>query len=571
MLPFITSSTQDVAGFSVPDRVLVCVAWPYANGSIHVGGAAGVYLPADIFARYHRMIGNEVAMVSGSDSHGTPVTIAADQQGVSPEDIISKFQAEFLETWDRLGISFDLFTSTHTQNHTEVTQDMFLRMLEKGYLYKDTMQQPYCPSDERFLPDRYVEGGCPHCGYEGARGDQCDGCGHTLDPDELIGPKCRICGNTPEIRDTEHFFIKLSAFEDRLLEWVRAQDHMKPNVKNFTVGFLEGGLKDRAITRDLEWGVPVPLEGYDDKRIYVWFEAVIGYLSATKEWAQQTGEPDRWKEFWQSDSRAYYFMGKDNIPFHTVIWPAMLMAYGGLNLPYDVPANEYVNLEGQKVSTSRNWAVWMPDYLDRYDPDPIRYTLTAIMPETSDSDFNWAEFVRRNNDELVATYGNLVHRVLTMVGRNFDRSIPDAGDLDEDAVALLDEAKKRLDQTAEHLAGCRFRNALQSAMSLARSANRYLDAHSPWRQVKTEPAEAARTLWTAMTVINCLKTALYPFIPVSSEKLHSLLGQPGAVAEEGWAWDLHALKPGTALPAPKPLFRKLDDSVIEEERARIGT
>ncbi len=555
----------------MPDRVLVCVAWPYANGSIHVGGAAGVYLPADIFARYHRMIGNEVAMVSGSDSHGTPVTIAADQQGVSPEDIISKFQAEFLETWDRLGISFDLFTSTHTQNHTEVTQDMFLRMLEKGYLYKDTMQQPYCPSDERFLPDRYVEGSCPHCGYEGARGDQCDGCGHTLDPEELIGPKCRICGNTPEIRDTEHFFIKLSAFEDRLLEWVRAQDHMKPNVKNFTVGFLEGGLKDRAITRDLEWGVPVPLEGYDDKRIYVWFEAVIGYLSATKEWAQRTGEPDRWKEFWQSDSRAYYFMGKDNIPFHTVIWPAMLMAYGGLNLPYDVPANEYVNLEGQKVSTSRNWAVWMPDYLDRYDPDPIRYTLTAIMPETSDSDFNWAEYLRRNNDELVATYGNLVHRVLTMVGRNFDRSIPDPGDLDEDAVALLDEAKQRLDQTAEHLAGCRFRNALQSAMSLARSANRYLDAHSPWRQVKTEPAEAARTLWTAMTVINCLKTALYPFIPGSSEKLHSLLGQPGAVAEAGWAWDPCALKPGTALPVPKPLFRKLDDSVIEEERARIGT
>ena len=555
----------------MPDRVLVCVAWPYANGSIHVGGVGGVYLPADIFARYHRMLGNEVVMVSGSDAHGTPVTIAADQQGVSPEDILSKFQAEFLETWGRLGISFDLFTSTHTDNHADVAQDMFLRMLDKGYLYKATMQQPYCPSDERFLPDRYVEGACPHCDYDGARGDQCDRCGHTLDPEELVEPRCRICGNTPEIRDTEHFFIKLSAFEDRLLEWVRGQDHMKPNVKNFTVGFLEGGLKDRAITRDLEWGVPVPLEGYDDKRIYVWFEAVIGYLSATKEWAQRSGDADRWKDFWQSDSRAYYFMGKDNIPFHTVIWPAMLMAYGDLNLPYDVPANEYVNLEGQKVSTSRNWAVWMPDYLDRYDPDPIRYTLAAIMPETSDSDFNWAEYVRRNNDELVATYGNLVHRVLTMVGRNFDKSIPDPGELDDDAVTLLDEARNQLDQTSDHLAGCRFRNALQTAMGLARSVNRYLDARAPWQQIRTEPAEAARTLWTAMAVINCLKTALHPFIPSSSEKLHQMLGQSGTVLEEGWTWDPRALKPGTALPTPKPLFRKLDDSLIEEERARIGT
>ena len=555
----------------MPDRVLVCVAWPYANGSIHVGGAAGVYLPADIFARYHRMIGNRVAMVSGSDAHGTPVTIAADHQGVSPEEIISKFQAEFLDTWERLGISFDLFTSTHTQNHTEVVQDMFLRMLEKGYLYKDTMRQAYCPADERFLPDRYVEGQCPHCDYEGARGDQCDSCGRTLDPEELVGARCGICGSAPEARDTEHFFIRLSAFEEQLLDWVRGKDHFKPNVRNFTVGFLEGGLKDRAITRDIDWGIPVPVDGYADKRIYVWFEAVIGYLSATKEWAQRRGEPDGWRDFWQEDCRAYYFMGKDNIPFHTVIWPAMLMAYGGLNLPYNVPANEYVNLEGRKVSTSRNWAVWMPGYLDRHEPDPIRYALAAIMPETSDSDFTWAEHVRRNNDELVATYGNLVHRVLTMVSRNFDGAVPDPGDLDEASLALLDEARDRLAQTSRDLAGCRFRNALQSAMSLARSANRYLDAQAPWRSVKTSRSEAARTLWSAMSVINCLKTALYPFIPGSSEKVHSLLGQSGAVAEEGWAWDPYALKPGTALPTPKPLFRKLDDSVIEEERARIGT
>ena len=510
-------------------------------------------------------------MVSGSDAHGTPVTIAADQQGVQPEAIISKFQTEFQETWDRLGISFDLFTTTHTENHTEVTQDMFLRMLDRDYLYKDTMQQPYCLTDERFLPDRYVEGSCPHCGYEGARGDQCDRCGRTLDPEELISLRCRICGSEPEIRETEHFFLRLSAFEDRLLEWVGEKDHFKPNVKNFTVGFVEGGLKDRAITRDLDWGIPIPLEGYEDKRIYVWFEAVIGYLSATKEWAQRSGDPDRWKDFWQNESRSYYFMGKDNIPFHTVIWPSMLMAYGDLNLPYDVPANEYVNLEGDKVSTSRNWAVWMPEYLDRYDVDSIRYTLTALMPETSDSDFTWAEYVRRNNDELVATYGNLVHRVLTMVGRNFDGTVPDPGELDDESLSLLEEAHRGFEAAAANLGSCRFRNALQSAMGVARAANRYLDSKAPWHQVRTDKNEAAKTLWTAMSVLNCLKTALFPFMPGSSNKLHELLGLEGTVESEGWCWNRGALAPGTALPTPKPLFTKLDESIIEEERTRLGS
>ena len=558
------------------DRVLVCVAWPYANGSIHVGGAAGVYLPADIFARYNRMLGHEVAMVSGSDAHGTPVTIAADAQGVGPEDILSKFQAEFLETWERLGVSFDKFTSTHTPNHTEVTQDMFLRMLDKGYLYKDTMRQPFCLSDERFLPDRYVEGICPHCDYEAARGDQCDRCGNTLDPEELVSMKCRICGGEPEIRDTEHFFIRLSAFEDRLLEWVRSKDHFKPNVKNFTIGFLEGGLKRPRHHPRSGMGRSVPVDGYEDKRIYVWFEAVIGYLSATKEWAQSAGEPERWREFWQDDdARSYYFMGKDNIPFHTVIWPAMLMAYGGLNLPYDVPANEYVNLESDKVSTSRNWAVWMPDFLDRYDADAIRYALAAIMPETSDSDFTWPEFMRRNNDELVATYGNLVHRTLSMVGRNFDRAAPDPGELDAESRALLNAAERGLQEVSDNLAACRFRNALQSAMGIARDANRYLDAKAPWQKVRSEDAadkaDAARTLWTVMTVINCLKTAFYPFMPGTSEKLQRLLGLEGGAAEDGWRWDRDAIVPGNALPRPRPLFRKLDDSMVEEERARLGS
>ena len=553
------------------DRILVCVAWPYANGSIHVGQAAGCYLPADIFARFQRMLGCDVAMVSGSDAHGTPVTITADQRGVSPEDVLARYQSEFLRTWERLGIGFDLFTSTHTDNHADVAQDMFSRMREKGFIYNDTMEQAYCPSDDRFLPDRYVEGECPHCGDGGARGDQCDACGRTLDPEELIGMTCRLCGGAPEIRETEHFFMRLSAFEDQLLEWMRRQDHFKPNVRNFTIGFLEGGLKDRAITRDLDWGVPVPLDGYDDKRIYVWFEAVIGYLSATKEWAARGGEPDRWRDFWQDpNARAYYFMGKDNIPFHTVIWPAMLMAYGGLNLPYDVPANEYLNIEGDKVSTSRDWAVWIPDILERYDVDSVRYALAANMPETGDSEFNWADFVRRNNDELVAAYGNLVHRVLSMVARNFGGEVPDPGELDAESEALLAAAQSGLDETARHLSDCRFRNGLRSAMGIARAANRYLDSKAPWRAARTDRQDAARTLWTAMSAINCLKTALCPYMPGASERVHALLGLDGSAERGGWRWRREALRPGAPLPAPKPLFAKLDDSVVEEERARLG-
>ena len=368
------------------ERILVAVAWPYANGSIHIGQVAGCYLPADIFARYHRMKGNDVLMVSGSDAHGTPVTLTAEQRGVTPEQVYSEYQAEFLDNWERFGITFDLFTTTHTQNHQDVAQDIFSRLYENGHIYKNTMEMPYCDTEDRFLADRYVEGVCPHCDFDGARGDQCDNCGRTLDPRDLKSIACRICGATPEFAETEHFFIRLTGFEPELLEWTRKQSHWKSNVKNFTVSFLEGGLRDRAITRDIDWGVPLPLDGYDGKRIYVWFEAVIGYLSASIEWAGNRGEPERWKDFWQSEnSRSYYFMGKDNIPFHTIIWPALLMGYGGLNLPYDVPANEYMNLEGFKLSTSRNWAIWLPEYLDRYDPDPLRYVIAAGMPETSDS------------------------------------------------------------------------------------------------------------------------------------------------------------------------------------------
>jgi methionyl-tRNA synthetase len=552
------------------ERILVAVAWPYANGSIHVGQVAGAYIPADIFARYHRMAGNDVLMVSGSDSHGTPVTLEAEKRGVPAEEVFGGYHSEFVEGWQKLGISFDLFTSTHTDNHFAVAQEIFLKLKENGYIYIDTMLQPFCETDNRFLADRYVDGKCPHCGFDGARGDQCDNCGRTLDPHELVEMKCKLCGNEPIIRETEHFFVKLSAFEGQLLDWVRSHEDWKPNVRNFSIGYLEGGLHDRAITRDIEWGVPLPLDGYDGKRLYVWFEAVIGYLSASKQWAKEIGQPDRWKDFWEGESKSYYFMGKDNIPFHTVIWPAMLMGHADLNLPHNVPANEFLNYAGKQFSTSRNWAVWLPDYLDRYEPDPLRYVLAATMPETSDSDFSWSEYLRRNNDELVATYGNLVHRVMTMSYRNFDGKVPQPGELDPAAQALLAEASERLEDAGRNIEACRFRAGLESAMTLARSCNVYLDQKAPWKALKTDREDAATTLWVGLSVINCLKTALNPYLPFSSEKLHDMLGFEGSAQDQGWTWDRHTMRPGQALGEPKPLFVKLDDNIVQKETDRIG-
>jgi methionyl-tRNA synthetase len=549
------------------EKILVGVAWPYANGSLHLGQIAGAYLPADIFARYHRLKGNDVLMVSGSDQHGTPITIKAEQEGKKPAEIAARYHREFLESWQKLGISFDLFTTTGTANHTEVTQDIFLTLLKKGYIYKDEVSQPYCPKCKRFLPDRYIEGTCPFCGSSSARGDQCDDCGKPMNPAELVEPRCRLCGTAPRFEDSEHFFLKLSAFQEKLLEWVRPKSYWRTNVLNFTVRYLEDGLKDRAITRDIDWGVPVPLEGYENKRIYVWFEAVIGYLSASKEWAKSNGDGEGWRPFWQDkDSRSYYFIGKDNIPFHSIIWPAMLTGYGGLNLPYDVPANEFLTIEGRKLSTSQNWAVWLPDYLSRYAPDPLRYLLSINMPETSDTDFSWREFFRRNNDELVATYGNLVNRVLTFVSRNFDGCVPEPGELDNQSRALLSKAEDTIQNVGELISQCHFKQGIMAAMALAQEANRYLDDKSPWKVIKENREGAATALYVALGVISALKTALYPSLPFSSQKLHNMLGFDGD--EDGWKLKLP--EAGQRLGKIEPLFVKLDEKLVDEETARLG-
>ena len=554
----------------MPENILVCAAWPYANGSIHLGHVAGCYLPADIFARYHRIKGDNVLMVSGSDAHGTPVTISAETKGIKPEDIVSEYQDEFLSDWEKLGISFDLFTSTHTENHTKIAQEIFISLLDDGYIYKDIMSQPFCEAHGRFLADRYVEGICPHCNFNGARGDQCDGCGNTLDPKDLIDIKHRDCEARPIFKDTEHFFLKLTAFESDLLNWVNSQTHWKPNVKNFTTGFLENGLKDRAITRDISWGVPVPLDGYKSKRIYVWFEAVIGYLSASIEWASNTDDPDSWNKFWKDGSKSYYFMGKDNIPFHSVIWPAMIMGYKNINLPFDIPANEYVNMESQKISTSRNWVINLKDAIEKYDPDSLRFTLSAIMPETSDSNFTWSEFVRRNNDELVATFGNLVNRVLSMISRNYDGQIPSPTNLGSSEQNLFENAHITMEKVSASIESCKFREGLGHAMSLAQLTNRYLDDKAPWAEVKIDKESAGTTLYTAINIINCLKVLFHPYLPFSTSKLHNMLGNTNQKEQIKWEWNCDDLQPGTRLGAVERLFTKLDDSVVDEEETILG-
>ncbi len=550
------------------ERIFIGVAWPYADGLLHLGNVAGSDLPADIFARYHRTKGNEVLVVSGSDEHGTPITLKAEEGGITPVEVADRYHSAYVEAKQKLGISYDLYTRTGTANHTIVTHDMFLTLLRKGYIYKDRMSQPFCPKCERFMPDRYIEGTCPFCSFTNARGDQCDHCGKPLNASELKNPYCKVCGTAPEFRDTEHFFLKLTAFQDDLKQWLKAKTDWRQNVLNFSLGYLAEGLKDRAITRDIDWGITVPVPGFENKRIYVWFEAVIGYLSASKEWAANRGGPDNWRRFWEGDAKTYYFIGKDNIVFHTIIWPAMLMGYGGLNLPYDVPSNEFLSIEGRKVSKSRNWAVWVPDYLSRYDPDPLRYYLSINMPETSDTDFSWREFFRRNNDELVATYGNLVHRVLTFTYRNFDGSVPPAGQLDTVSQSLLDRGEDTLKKVSELLYGCHFREAIRTAMTLAQEANRYLDEKAPWKAIKQDREAAATSLWVAIAIISDLKTILYPFLPFSSQKLHEFLGFEGKVEQTGW--QLNRPLSGQKLNSPQPLFTKLDEKLAEEEVKHLG-
>ncbi|MEP7198515.1 MAG: methionine--tRNA ligase, partial [Chloroflexota bacterium] len=568
---------------------------------------AGAYLPADIFARYQRMRGNHVLMVSGSDSHGTPVTFEADKEGITPRELFLRYHESFVENLRGLGVSFDLFTHTDTENHQRVSQDIFTKLRADELIFQKGGPQLYCEHDQRFLPDRYVYGKCPVCGFPNARGDQCQNCDSVLDALELGDPQCKLAKDGERhkvvVRETEHFYLDLPAQAGPLLAWFEAQSQRwRPNVSRFAHNYVANGLQARAITRDLEWGVPVPVAGWEDKRLYVWFEAVIGYLSASIEWAKNNGTPDAWKDWWyNNDARTYYFIGKDNIPFHAIIWPAMLLGVktlyhadgGTLNLPYDITSNEFMNLEGRKFSKSEHWAVWLPDALSRYDADPIRYYLTAVAPETRDSDWAWSDFLRRNNDELVGTWGNLANRVLTFAYRNFDQQVPQPGELDESDRALIAKVEDAFAPIGALLDQTQFRSALAETMGVAREANKYLNEKEPWKQIKADRARAATTIYVALRVIDSLKTLFYPFLPFSSQALHEQLGYGDnlfgvfdiATYTEsasthralvytpdgaGDRWSPSALRAGQPLREPKALYKKLDVKIVEEEKARLG-
>ncbi|RNL78774.1 methionine--tRNA ligase [Nocardioides marmorisolisilvae] len=600
-------------------RVLSAVAWPYANGPRHIGHVAGFGVPSDVFSRYMRMAGHDVLMVSGTDEHGTPILIAADEAGMTPQELADQNHRVIAEDLRDLGIAYDLYTRTTTRNHTAVVQELFTGCFENGYFLEQTTKGAISPSTGRTLPDRYIEGTCPHCGYDGARGDQCDNCGNQLDPDELINPRSKINGETPEFIETQHFFLDLPALAEALKVWLderEASGTWRPNVIKFSQNILED-IRPRAMTRDIDWGIPIPLDGWRDnptKRLYVWFDAVIGYLSASIEWARRTDDPEAWRQWWNpstgsGDEQAlsYYFMGKDNITFHSQIWPAELLAYAGkgdkggtlhsygeLNLPTEVVSSEFLTMEGKKFSSSKRVVIYVRDLLSRYQADAFRYFVAAAGPENQDSDFTWAEFVRRTNDELVAGWGNLVNRVATLINKNFGE-IPPAGPLTAEDLALLDSVAAAFGTVGDLIGRHRQKAAIGEAMRAVSEVNKYLADHEPWKLKGEDERERLGTiLHVAAQCVVDLNLVLSPFLPFSANAIDAAYGGRGDIAPmpelreaedldggAGYpiltgdyagvpAWERRPVVVGTPIEKPTPVFTKLDPSVVDEELARLG-
>ena len=593
------------------EPILTAVAWPYASGPRHLGHVSGFGVPSDVFSRYMRMAGHPVLMVSGTDEHGTPILVQADKEQMTPRELANRYNRVILEDLQGLGLTYDLFTRTTTFNHHEVVQGVFEHLVANGYVFTKTTLGAVSPSTGRTLPDRYIEGICPICKFDGARGDQCDNCGNQLDPIDLINPRSRINGETPDFVETEHFFLDLPAFSRALTTWLDSRADWRPNVLKFSRN-LVNELQPRAISRDLDWGVRIPLADWvdrDDKRLYVWFDAVIGYLSASIEWARQSGDPDAWRRWWQSDdARSYYFMGKDNIVFHSVIWPSILLGYNGqgdqggtvgplgtLNLPTEVVSSEFLTMEGRKFSSSRAVVIFVYDFLSRYGADSLRYFIAVAGPESQDSDFTWAEFVRRNNDELVAGWGNLVNRSLSMVAKNFGE-IPAAGPLQEADTQLLDHVTAAFDVVGDLISRSRQKAAITEAMRVVGEVNKYMSDQAPW-QLKDDRGRQGTVLHVVLqAVLNC-NVLLTPFLPHSAQRVHELFGRSGVWAPmpqiqpvtetdkagnvneyevltgdytEGGRWEPQPLAVGTPIASPTPLFPKLDPSVVDDELARLS-
>ncbi|MGL5858131.1 MAG: methionine--tRNA ligase [Angustibacter sp.] len=592
-------------------HVLSAVAWPYANGPRHIGHVAGFGVPSDVFSRYMRMRGHDVLMVSGTDEHGTPIVVQAEAEGVSPQQLADRYNRVIVEDLAALGLSYDLFTRTTTRNHYAVAQELFATVHRNGYLVERTTRVAISPSTGRTLPDRFIEGTCPICGYAQARGDQCDHCGNQLDPTDLIDPRSRIDGETPRFEDTQHFFLDLPALADALAEWLHGKEsegRWRPNVLRFSLNLLDD-LRPRAMTRDIDWGIPVPLDGWRDqptKRLYVWFDAVIGYLSASIEWARRTGDPDAWRRWWNDpDALSSYFMGKDNITFHSQIWPAELLGYDGrgsrggtpgpygeLNLPTEVVSSEFLTMEGKQFSSSRGVVILVRDVLARYQPDALRYFISAAGPETQDTDFTWAEFVRRTNDELVAGWGNLVNRTASLVHKNVG-SIPPAGERTPADAELLATTAGAFDRVGELIGAHRQKQAIAEAMRVVGVVNAYLSEQAPW-QLKEDRERMGTVLHHAVQAVSDCRTLLAPFLPFSAQTVHEVLGGTGVVSPmpqirqvedlDGGPsypvlmgdysatsrWESVPVVPGTPVPAPVPVFTKLDPSVVADELARLA-
>ncbi len=554
-------------------RTLVTSALPYANGDIHLGHLAGAYLPADIFVRFLRMRGEDVLYICGSDEYGVPITLTAEKRGITPKELVDRNHASIKKSFADFGMSFDNFSQTSRDIHTETAQAFFTDLHAQGVFRQKTTNQFYSPSQQRFLADRYIEGTCPRCSATDARGDQCEKCGSSLDPTELIDPRNAQDGTPLELRETTHWFLPLGDWQDRLAAMLDAHPEWKDNVVKYCRGWFQDGLGDRAVTRDLGWGVPVPLPDHDGKVFYVWFEAPIGYISATREWAAAQGDAEAWRTWWQSDdTRLVHFIGKDNVFFHAVMFPAMLMAHSeGYVLPDNVPANEFLNLEGQKLSTSRNFAVWLPEYLEKFAADPLRYTLARNLPETRDMNFTWEGFQARNNNELGNNFGNLINRVFTFIHKHFEGKVPAWSreamtDLDKAALA---EVEADLEAWAAALAKFEIKNAMEAAFHAGQVGNRYFDESAPFKSRKTDPERAAQSLGVIVQILRMLCVMLAPITPFAMEKLWGWLGVEADLWREGWDAGRRDIEAGRPLGAPEILFPRLDDEVIKPEIERL--
>ncbi|RNC85434.1 MAG: methionine--tRNA ligase [Balneola sp.] len=549
-------------------RILVTSALPYANGPLHLGHIAGAYLTADLYVRFKRLVGDDIVFICGSDEHGVPITIAAEKEGISPQDIVDRYHEANKKVFEEFGISFDYYGRTSSKVHHQTSQEIFSHLHEKGFFKKKTEQQLYDPKSDMFLPDRYVKGTCPNCGFEEAYGDQCENCGTSLSPTELKNPISALSGEVPELKETEHWYMPLGDIQPKFEKWLDTRENWKSNVMGQVKSWLADGLADRAATRDLSWGVPVPLKEADGKVLYVWFDAPIGYISATKEWAEQEGKPEAWKDYWQNqDCELYHFIGKDNIVFHCIMFPIVLMEHGDYVLPKNVPANEFLNLEGKKLSTSRGWAVWVHEYMEDFSPDLLRYALGTTLPESKDSDFSWKDFQARVNNELAAILGNFVNRSLTFTSKYAENNVPELvspTETDQKALAAILEQKEKVTSAYEAF---RFKEAILESMNLARIGNKYFTETEPWKTRNDNPQACANTLYVSLQICTALSILMEPVLPTAMKKLRDQLGFKGEASWDSISGEM--LSSGTTIEVGEVLFTKVEDVEIDAQVKKL--